>query len=114
MESIMKKFEAAYVKEAPEYRVGDTVRAGLKVKEGDKERIQNFEGVIISEKGKGISKNITIRKISFGIGVEKTIPIHSPHLGKLNVIKKGQPRRAKLFYLRKRGGKDAIKIKGAK
>jgi large subunit ribosomal protein L19 len=94
----------------PEVRVGDTVRLHLKIKEGDRERIQIFEGVVISIKGSGISKNLVVRKISYGVGVEKIVPLHSDVLEKFEVIKRGTVRKSKLYYLRKRVGKRALKV----
>jgi large subunit ribosomal protein L19 len=91
----------------PDIRPGDTVRAHVKVREGGKERIQVFEGVVIACKNGGIAKNITIRKISNAIGVERTLPLHSPLVDKFEVIRRGKVRRAKLYYLRDKVGKDA-------
>ena len=95
-------------KDLPEIRPGYTVCVYQKIKEGNKERIQPFEGVVIARKhGKGISATITVRKISHGVGVEKIFPIHSPVIQKIEVIRKGKVRRAKLYYLRERVGKKA-------
>ncbi len=91
----------------PEFRPGDTVRAHVKVREGGKERIQVFEGVLIAIKNGGIAKTITLRKISGGIGVERTLPIHSPNVALFEVIRHGRVRRAKLYYLRDKVGKAA-------
>ena len=91
----------------PEIRPGDTVRAHVKVREAGKERIQQFEGVCIAVKNGGIAKTITLRKISSGVGVERTFPLHSPNVAKFDVIRKGDVRRAKLYYLRDKVGKDA-------
>lgn len=112
MNPIIQKIESKLIKEHNPYRVGDTIKASLKVVEGSKERIQVFEGVIIAINGVGLSKSITVRKISFGTGVERIIPVNSPKLASINVVKKGRPRRAKLYYLRGREGKSALKIKG--
>jgi len=84
----------------PEFRVGDTVNVGVKIIEGKKERVQNFEGIVISRKGMGVSETFTVRKISGGVGVERTFPIHSPKLDSITVTRKGKARRAKLYYLR--------------
>ncbi len=84
----------------PEFRVGDTVRVGVRIIEGKKERVQAFEGVVISRKGSGISETFTVRKISSGIGVERIFPIHSPKLESITVVRKGKARRAKLYYAR--------------
>jgi large subunit ribosomal protein L19 len=93
-------------KDLPDIRPGDTVRISQKIKEGDKERVQSFEGIVIAKKhGKGISSTITVRKVISGIGVEKTFPFHSPLIEKIDIIKRGKVRRAKLYYLRKAKGK---------
>ncbi|MEE9905867.1 50S ribosomal protein L19 [Chlorobium sp.] len=98
----------------PEINPGDTVRIQLKVIEGEKERLQAFEGVVISDRGAGGSKTITVRKISHGVGVERIIPVNSPNIESITVLKHGKARRAKLFYLRKRTGKAALKVKERK
>ena len=107
---VLNKVEEDQYKKRPEVRVGDTVRLHLKIKEGDRERIQVFEGVVISIKGSGLSKNLVVRKISYGIGVEKIVPLHSDVLEKIEVIKRGTVRKSKLYYLRKRVGKRALKV----
>ncbi|MFA6327710.1 MAG: 50S ribosomal protein L19 [Bacilli bacterium] len=84
----------------PEFRVGDTVNVGVEIVEGKRKRIQNFEGIIISRKGKGISETFTVRKLSSGIGVERTFPVNSPVIATLTVVKKGKVRRAKLYFVR--------------
>ena len=84
----------------PEFRVGDTVRVGVRIIEGKKERVQAFEGVVISRKGTGVSETFTVRKMSSGIGVERIFPIHSPKLDSIEVVRKGKARRAKLYYAR--------------
>ena len=94
----------------PEFAVGDTVRVMVKVIEGDRERLQAFEGIVIARKNGGISETFTVRRLSFGIGIEKTFPIHSPKVADIQVIRKGKVRRAKLYYLRERTGK-AAKVK---
>lgn len=91
----------------PDIRPGDTVRAHVKVREAGKERIQLFEGVCIAVKNGGIAETITLRKISSGVGVERTFPLHSPNVAKFDVVRKGDVRRAKLYYLRDKVGKDA-------
>ena len=91
----------------PAFRPGDTVRVHVKVTEGSRERIQVFEGVVIKRRGGGISETFTVRKISYGIGVERTFPLHSPRIEKIEVVRRGKVRRAKLFYLRERRGKAA-------
>ncbi len=94
----------------PEFDIGDTVRVSVKIIEGNKERIQVFEGVVIARKNGSVRESFTVRRLSFGVGVERTFPIHSPKIDKIEVVKKGKVRRAKLFYLRERTG-NAAKIK---
>ena len=91
----------------PDFRVGDTIRVHVKIVEGEKERIQPFEGVVIRKKGGGIRSSFTVRKISYGIGVERVFPTHSPRVDRIDVISRGKVRRAKLFYLRGLKGKAA-------
>lgn len=94
----------------PELKVGDTVKVHAKIKEGNRERIQVFEGIIIAMKHAGINKTVTVRRVSYGVGVEKTFPVHSPNIAKFEVVRHGKVRRAKLYYLRDRFGK-AAKVK---
>lgn len=91
----------------PNVAIGDHVKVHLKVKEGNRERIQIFEGTVIARKGSGLSETITVRRLSYGIGVERILPIHSPKIETIEVVRKGRVRRAKLYYLRKRIGKAA-------
>ncbi len=91
----------------PTFRPGDTVKVHVKVVEGTRERIQLFEGVVIKRRGGGISETFTVRKISYGVGVERTFPVHTPKIAKLEVVRKGKVRRAKLYYLRNLRGKAA-------
>ena len=91
----------------PELKVGDTVKVHQKIKEGNRERIQVFEGTIIAIKHSGINKSVTVRRISYGVGVEKTFPVHSPNIATFEVLRNGKVRRAKLYYLRGRVGKAA-------
>ena len=108
---IMKQFTSKYAKaEAPQANVGDTVRVSIKVKEGSRERTQVFEGTVIAKKHGGIEETITVRRVSYGIGVEKVFPLHSPTIDKIEVVRHGEVRRAKLYYLRDRVGK-AAKVK---
>jgi large subunit ribosomal protein L19 len=95
------------------FKVGDTVRVHVKIVEGEKERIQPFEGVVIGKKGGGIRSSFTVRKISYGVGVERIFPMHSPRIDRVDVISRGKVRRAKLFYLRGLKGK-AARIRGEK
>ncbi len=94
-------------KDIPEFRAGDTVRVGVKVKEGARERVQNFEGVVIARSNRGMGSNFTVRKMSFGEGVERVFPLYSPIVDSLTVVRHGIVRRAKLYYLRGRTGKSA-------
>ena len=108
MNEIIRKIEAGEAKESlPEFRVGDTVRVHNLIKEGNRERIQVFEGIVIKIQGTGTRRTFTVRKSSGGIGVEKTWPIHSPNVANVEVVRRGKVRRAKLFYLRERSGKRA-------
>lgn len=91
----------------PEFSPGDTVKVHVKIKEGDKERIQIFEGIVLQKRGKGASQTFTVRKTSSGVGVERIFPLHSPFVSDVEVVKRGKVRRAKLFYLRKMKGKAA-------
>ena len=91
----------------PAFRPGDTVKVHVKVVEGTRERIQLFEGVVIKRRGGGVSETFTVRKISYGVGVERTFPVHTPKIAKLEVVRKGKVRRAKLYYLRNLRGKAA-------
>ena len=94
----------------PEFRVGDTVRVDVKIVEGKRERIQAFEGVVIARKGAGISETFTVRKVSYGVGVERIFPVHSPSIANIVVVKKGKVRRAKLNFLRNIVGQYRIKF----
>ncbi len=100
--------ESEYLRDdIPDFRPGDTVKVHVRVVEGSRERIQLFQGVVISRKGGGLRETFTVRKISFGVGVERTFPVHSPMLSKIEVLMQGKVRRAKLYYLRDRVGKAA-------
>ncbi len=96
--------------EVPAFNVGDTVRVSYKIVEGEKERIQVYEGTVIARKNGSIRETFTVRRISFGVGVERVFPIHSPNIAKIEVVRKGKVRRSKLYYLRERTGK-AAKVK---
>ena len=111
MNEIIREIEAAQLKaEVPAFETGDTVRVYGKIKEGNRERIQLFDGTVIAKRGGGISETFTVRRVSYGCGVEKTFPIHSPNVAGVEVTRHGSVRRAKLFYLRDRVGK-ASKVK---
>lgn len=108
MEGIIEQINKENLKtEVPKYNVGDTVRVYVKVVEGTRERLQAFEGIVIAKRHGGISETFTVRRMSFGIGVERTFPIHSPKIDHIDVVRKGRVRRAKLYYLRGRTGKAA-------
>ena len=108
---LMQNFNEKYLKaEPPKVEVGDTVRVHIKVKEGNRERIQVFEGTVIAKKHGGIAETLTVRRVSYGVGVEKVFPLHSPVIEKIETVRSGMVRRAKLYYLRDRVGKSA-KIK---
>ena len=110
---IIKQIEAESLREVTEFNVGDTVRVNFKVIEGNKERIQAYEGIVIARKHGGLRETFTVRRISSGIGVERTFPVHSPKIESIVVVRKGEVRRAKLYYLRERTGK-AAKVKSSK
>ena len=109
---IKQKIEKSYMKPRPNVQVGDVVKLHMKIKEGDKSRIQIFQGMVIAIKGDGLGKMITVRKISNGIGVERMVPLHSPNLEKIEIVKRGKVRRSKLYYMRQRIGKAATRIRG--
>ena len=96
--------------EIPQFSVGDTVKVDVNIREGDRERIQQFEGTVIARKGSGVSETFTVRRVSYGVGVERVFPIHSPNIKAVQVVRYGRVRRAKLYYLRNRVGK-AAKVK---
>ena len=104
---LIKALNEKQLKEVPEVAVGDTVRVYVKVKEGSRERVQVFEGTVIAKKHGGIEETITVRRISYGVGVEKVFPLHSPIIEKFEIVRHGYVRRAKLYYLRDRVGKSA-------
>ncbi len=108
LDELLRSAQEKYLKkDIPDFRVGDTVRVHVKVKEGDKERVQAFEGVVIRKRGGGTDATFTVRKVSFGIGIERTFPLHAPVVEKIEVLKRGIVRRARLYYLRERKGKAA-------
>ncbi|GAB6076287.1 50S ribosomal protein L19 [Desulfurobacterium crinifex] len=114
LDELMKVVQEKYTRtDIPEFRPGDTVRVYVKVKEGDKERIQAFEGVVIRKRGSGTDGTFTVRKVSYGIGVERTFPFNTRVIDKIEVLKRGIVRRARLYYLRERKGK-AAKVKEKK
>jgi large subunit ribosomal protein L19 len=110
MDAIKLMTEGMIKSEKPVVNIGDTVRVSVRIKEGEKERIQVFEGIVIAKKHGGVSETFTVRKTSYGVGVERVFPMNSPFVEKVEIVRKGRVRRAKLFYLRDRVGK-AAKVK---
>ena len=110
MDLIKKLTESQLKEDAGNFNVGDTIKVHAKIKEGTRERIQVFEGTVIARKHGGIQETMTVRRVSYGVGVQKTFPIHSPNIEKIEVVRSGKVRRAKLYYLRSRVGK-AAKVK---
>ena len=107
-QQLINEITKAYMKnDVPEFRPGDTVKVYVRIKEGDKERLQLFEGLVIKRRGGGISETFTVRKISYGVGVERTFPVHAPVVAKIEVVRKGKVRRAKLNYIRTLSAKAA-------
>ncbi len=94
----------------PEFNIGDTVRVHVKIREGERERIQAFEGTVIAQRGSGVSETFTVRRVSYGVGIERVFPIHSPNVANVEIVRRGKVRRSKLYYLRQRVGK-AAKVK---
>ncbi len=112
MNALIEKIESEqFKKEIAPFRVGDTVKVHTRVVEGEKERVQIFEGLVIGRKGRGLNSQFTVRRISYGQGVERVFPLHSPRIEKIQVEKRGDVRRAKLYYLRGIKGRDAINVK---
>jgi large subunit ribosomal protein L19 len=109
--NIISKIEQEQIKKnLPDFWVGDTVKVHTRVIEGEKERIQIFAGIVIAYQGNGLNKGFTVRKISYGEGVERVFPLHTPRIAKIEVVKKGRVRRARLHYLRKRVGREAVNV----
>lgn len=107
----LKVIEEGMLKEQkPEIRIGDVVRVSVKIREGERERIQMFEGTVIARRGSGVSETFTVRRVSYGVGVERVFPVNSPNVAKVDVVRHGKVRRSKLYYLRDRVGK-AAKVK---
>lgn len=106
--NLVEMVEQPYLRDdVPAFRIGDTVKVYVKIKEGDKERVQMYEGVVIARKGQGLTETFTVRRVAYGVGVERAFPVHSPKLEKIEVVRRGKVRRAKLYYLRERTGKAA-------
>lgn len=107
----LKTIAADSVKaEAPQFKIGDTVKVSVNIREGQRERIQMFEGTVIARRGSGVAETFTVRRVAYGVGVERVFPVHSPNVKKVEVVRHGKVRRAKLYYLRDRVGK-AAKVK---
>ena len=106
-QALINEITAEYLKDRPDFRPGDTVKVYVKIVEGDNQRIQVFEGLVIKRQGAGVSETFTVRKTSYGIGVERTFPVHTPSVDKIEVIRKGKVRRAKLHYIRTLSAKAA-------
>ena len=108
MADVLKRIEDEHLRDnIPEFRPGDTVRVHLLVREGEKERVQVYEGVVLGRTGGGVNETFTVRKISYGVGVERVFPVHSPRIERIELVNFGRVRRAKLYYLRERAGKAA-------
>jgi large subunit ribosomal protein L19 len=103
----IEAIERAQMREVPPFRVGDTVKVHFRIREGDKERIQVFEGVVLRRTGGGLTATFTVRKVSYGVGVERIFPVHSPRIEKIEIVARGHVRRARLYYLRELKGKKA-------
>ena len=110
MDAIKNLVESNMKKDAPEIVIGSTVKVHVKIREGEKERIQVYEGIVIAKNNSGIAETFTVRRVSYGVGVERVFPVHSPSVAKVELVRKGRVRRAKLYYLRDRVGK-AAKVK---
>ena|SRR5690554_37991 len=106
-QDLLNKVTESYLKDVPEFQAGDNVQVNVKIKEGNRERIQMFEGLVIKRQGGGISETFTVRKVSYGVGVERTFPIHAPTIDSIVVTRRGKVRRAKLFYIRTLSAKAA-------
>lgn len=110
MDAIKLVYQDSLKAEVPQLNIGDTVRVDVNIREGERERIQQFEGTVIARKGSGVSETFTVRRVSYGVGVERVFPLHSPNVKAVRVVRLGRVRRAKLYYLRDRVGK-AAKVK---
>lgn len=108
MEDLLRSVQEGMVrKDLPDFGPGDTIRVYFRIKEGDRDKVQPFEGVVISRRGSGTSETITVRRVSYGVGIERIFPLHSPRLERIEVLRKGKVRRAKLYYLREKSTKEA-------
>ncbi|UMZ73338.1 50S ribosomal protein L19 [Natranaerofaba carboxydovora] len=112
MTTIIDEIEKKQLRDdLPQFSPGDTVRVNIRVVEGNRERIQAFDGIVIKRQGSGVKETFTVRKVSFGVGVERTFPVHSPKIDSIKILRRGRVRRARLYYLRKLKGKKATRIK---
>ena len=107
MDAIKTMTDSCMKAELPVFSIGDTVRVDVKIREGERERIQAFEGTVIAKKGSGVAETFTVRRVSYGVGVERVFPVHSPNVAAVKVVRHGKVRRSKLYYLRDRLGKSA-------
>lgn len=112
MDALKTIAEGSVKSEKPQFSIGDTVRVAVKIREGERERIQMFEGTVIAKRGSGVSETFTVRRVAYGVGVERVFPVNSPNVTNVEIIRRGKVRRAKLYYLRDRVGK-AAKVKEA-
>ena len=110
MDALKLMSEGSLKETPPEFSIGDTVRVDVKIREGERERIQAYEGTVIAKKGSGVAETFTVRRVSYGVGVERVFPLHSPNVAAVKVVRNGKVRRSKLYYLRDRVGK-AAKVK---
>ncbi len=110
MDALKKIAESSVKETTPEFHIGDTVKVSVNIREGERERIQMFEGTVIARRGSGVAETFTVRRVSYGVGVERVFPLHSPNVVDVKVIRRGKVRRSKLYYLRDRVGK-AAKVK---
>ena len=110
MDALKLMAQESLKEQKPELAIGNTVRVHVKIREGERERIQTFEGTVIAKRGSGVSETFTVRRVSYGVGVERVFPVHSPNVDKVELVRKGRVRRSKLYYLRDRVGK-AAKVK---
>ena len=107
MDALKLMAQESLKEQKPDIAIGSTVRVHVKIREGERERIQTFEGTVIAKKGSGVSETFTVRRVSYGVGVERVFPVHSPNVEKVELVRKGRVRRSKLYYLRDRVGKSA-------
>ena len=107
MDALKLMAQESLKEQKPDIAIGSTVRVHVKIREGERERIQTFEGTVIAKRGSGVSETFTVRRVSYGVGIERVFPVHSPNVEKVELVRKGRVRRSKLYYLRDRVGKSA-------